>query len=302
METTNHMSKTKYRILLTGSNGQVGSEIRALLHSIPEFDFILTDRENLDLTKPREIHDFLKSNDHFHGIINCGAYTNVDLAEAEKEKAKLLNEDAAGILADYCKKKNAILIHFSTDYVYHPAHQHVNLEGDVCNPQSIYAKSKYKGEQRILESECKHVIIRTSWVYSRFGKNFVKTMLRLAKTHNELSIVSDQIGSPTHALDIAMITLELLRKLMTYPDADKWGIYNFSNLGFISWAEFAREIFHLKGISTPIRKIPSTDYPTPATRPLNSRMSKSKIADNFQVELKNWKNSLVEMLGLLENV
>ncbi|MCL4107375.1 UNVERIFIED_CONTAM: hypothetical protein GTU68_067286 [Idotea baltica] len=250
---------------------------------------IFVDRTELDITDSKAVHDRL-ADGHFSHLINCAAYTAVDKAESEPELCYKVNAEAAKNLAEACEKHNCILIHISSDYVYHPE-DNIPLDEDAsCSPKGVYAKSKLEGEEHIRNILREHLIIRTSWVYSSYGNNFLKTMLRLGKEKSELSIVNDQIGSPTYAEDIAKVILEIVRQ------GKNWGTYNFSNLGYTSWASFAAEIFRLQNLKVNIKEIPSIDYPTPAPRPLNSRLIKSKIADTFDLHLNHWKTSLKKCL------
>jgi dTDP-4-dehydrorhamnose reductase len=198
-------------------------------------------------------------------------------------------------LAKHCELTGSVLIHISSDYVYHPLDQNPINETDPCSPQGVYALTKLQGEEEVRRLLARHVIIRTSWVYSEAGHNFVKTMLRLSETKKTLRIVSDQIGSPTYALDLAEVIIKIITGPLHY------GTYNFSNLGYISWADFAEEIFKQANKEVEIQRITTEDYPTPAVRPLNSRLIKSKIADHYHISLKYWKYSLTKCLKEIDN-
>ena len=293
--------KRKVNILVTGAKGQLGSEIAAIHSAFNTYEFHFQDKKSLDITDPESLNNFFQQF-KVHYVINCAAYTNVDKAEKEEKLCNAINAEGPRNLATVCKENKARLIHISSDYVYNPLHDYVNTETEECNPQGIYAKSKLRGELNITENLAEHIILRTSWVYSSFGHNFVKTMLRLSETKQELSIVSDQIGSPTFAKDLANTIMEIIAKLENTNELSPfWGTYNYSNLGFISWAEFASAIFQLKKIKMSISAIPSSSYPTAAPRPFNSRLSKSKITETFSLSLKQWKKSLKKCLEEIDN-
>ena len=235
--------------------------------------------------------------------INCAAYTAVDKAETEKEAAFAINETGVRYLAEQCAQYNCHLIHLSTDYVYHSQQASPYLETDACNPQSVYAKSKYAGE-KALQQELEHWhIIRTSWVYGTAGHNFVKTMLRLGKERDALRIVFDQVGSPTFAEDLAKALLHLVQSLIAQPNLKQatTGVYNFSNEGVCSWYDFALSIFRIANISIRISPIRSSEYPTPAIRPSYSVMDKSKFKKTFAWDIPHWENALQRCLKTLSS-
>ncbi len=279
-------------ILVTGANGQLGNEIAEIATQFPTLNILFTGRNELNITDNEAVEKyFLKNNPQV--VINCAAYTSVDKAESEPELAKLVNVIATEYLAEACKLNDIPFIHISTDFVYDGKKTVPYLETDETNPIGIYAKTKLEGEQHALKIHKKTIIIRTSWVYSSFGNNFVKTMLRLGKEKPELNVVSDQIGSPTYARDLA----EALLKITLLCDALKpWGIYHFSNEGAISWFDFAKESLLLKGIETPVHAITTTQFPTPAQRPAYSVMSKEKIIKTFGIRPQPWKQSLENCL------
>ena len=234
-------------------------------------------------------------------MINCAAFTNVDNAENIPSIVHEVNVEGVRNLSFACKKYNSIMIQISSDYVYNSDLDPVYDEDSVCDPAGVYAKSKFDGEEivrSILES---HFILRASWVYSSFGHNFVKTMIRLGSERENLKIVNDQIGSPTYAGDLALTIVKIIEECTSGNDLTKFGTYNYSNLGFVSWAEFGKEIFTIKKINTKVIEIPSSEYPTIASRPLNSRMSKSKIADTFSINLIHWKKSLRKCIQEIDN-
>jgi dTDP-4-dehydrorhamnose reductase len=283
----------KQKILVTGAHGQLGKELKQLASSWPLFDFVFLSREDLP------IHDFELLRIAFKTYypqycINCAAYTAVDKAEEEKELAFRVNAEATGTLARVCKEYQANFIHISTDYVFNGTATTPYKEDSPVNPVSVYGASKLEGEKQALQFNPDTVIIRTSWVYSAFGKNFVKTMLRLLHEKKEINVVNDQTGSPTYAADIA----EAIMKIISPVNPRRWqpGIYNFSNEGIISWYDFAVVIKELSGADCKINPIPTSAYPTPAKRPAYSVFDKTKIQQTFGIELKGWKESLVVCL------
>jgi dTDP-4-dehydrorhamnose reductase len=285
-------------VLITGANGQIGRELQALQSEFPSIQFIPVDRAILDLSQSSEIERFLNETT-FDACINCAAYTAVDKAEQEQELAYSINADAAEQLAKICFTKGAAFVHYSSDYVYHNGIDRPLLETDSTTPKSVYAQSKLAGDLRVMAAHPEALVFRTSWVYSSFGHNFVKTMLRLGKERDLLRIVNDQIGTPTYARDIARMTLQLL--LRGWP-ANQGGIYNYSNEGVCSWYDFTKAIFDLTEISCKVEPIPSSDYPTPAARPHFSVLNKSKIKSAFGLDIPYWRDSLVECIELLNRI
>ncbi len=283
-------------ILITGSNGQLGNEIRVLSKKHPDFNFFFTDVAELDITDKAAIEHFVSENKISH-IINCAAYTAVDKAEEEKDLAYKINVEAVKNLALVSKAYNALLIHISTDYVYDGKNYKPYLESDPIAPQSHYAFTKAEAERAIREISGRAIIIRTSWLYSSFGKNFVKTMIKLGKERDQLSVVRDQIGTPTYALDLAEVSL----KFIADHQATEVEIYNFSNEGVCSWYDFAKEIMEIKNIDCKIIPIESKDYPTPAVRPFYSVFNKTKITQTLPIEIPHWKDSLKQCLNLLKD-
>ena len=286
---TNNLNQMN--ILVTGSNGQLGSEIRELSKDY-DYRFFFTNRSSLDITKPIDIRAYIVEN-NINAIINCAAYTAVDKAEEDKELANSINNIAVKNIAMLVNEFNIKLIHISTDYVFNGENFKPYNEDDITNPNSIYGSSKLDGENAIIEYNLKHsIIIRTSWVYSSFGNNFVKTMLRLGKEKEELGVIFDQIGTPTYARDLAKSILDILPKI----NNKKVVIYNYSNEGVLSWYDFAKEIMKMAKLECKINPIETFQYPTPASRPHYSLLNKSKIKKEFDIEIRYWKDSLDECL------
>jgi len=286
-------------ILVTGSTGQLGSEIHAISHNYPDYDFTFATREILDLGNLCKLEDFFDNNS-FDVIINCAAYTAVDKAEEEADLANTINHRGLSLLAKIAKKKNTALIHISTDYVFDGTNHKPYNEEDEVNPQSVYGRTKLDGEKALLNIEgLNAVIIRTSWVYSSFGNNFVKTMLRLGKERDELGVIFDQVGTPTYARDLAAALLQMLNdKCLMFNE--KVEIYNYSNEGVASWYDFAKAIFELSDINCDVKPIETTEYPTPATRPHYSLLNKAKIKNDSDLLIPYWKESLSRCLNIIE--
>ena len=275
-------------VLVTGSNGQLGNSIRRMGRSWPEYRFFFTDIEELDITKADDVKQFVDEHE-ISCIINAAAYTAVDKAEEEPEKANLINAGAVGILAACMKEANGLLIHISTDYVFNgEAHRPIN-EDDEPDPVSAYARSKWLGEQQIAETAPNAVIIRTSWLYSEYGNNFVKTMIRLGRERDELKVVCDQVGTPTYAGDLAGVILQLLPVWMKGASVS---IYHYSNEGVAGWYDFALSVHEFASIRCRVIPIETKDYPLPAKRPFYSLMSKAKIKKQFGIVIPHWRESL----------
>ena len=277
-------------VLVTGANGQLGQSLQFIALNYPEIQFVFCDSSKLDITNLNNIKQlFEQVKPDF--CINTAAYTAVDKAESEPEKAQLINVDGAKNLAKVCKKFDTVLLHISTDFVFEGTKNTPYSEEEITNPTGVYGQTKLDGEKAIQEIWHKHFIIRTSWVYSQFGNNFMKTMLRLASEREKLSVVNDQIGTPTNAADLA----EVLVKIMTEHsklNTEHFGIYHFSNEGQCSWYDFAKKIFELSNITINLEPIPTTSFPTPAKRPSYSVLNKSKIKSVFGVEVLSWEESL----------
>jgi len=279
----------KKKILVTGSNGQLGSEIQSLSKAYPQFDFIFTSSKELDITNELNVTVFFKENT-FDYCINCAAYTQVDEAEEAQELAFAVNVAGAQNLAQNCKQHDTVLIHISTDFVFDGTKNEPYTEGDLPDPTNYYGESKYQGELAIQKELEKYFIIRTSWLYGKNGHNFVKTMLRLAKEKSELNIVNNQFGIPTNTEDLAEFILFLINNTI-----DKYGIYHFSNSSDekVSWFDFAKEI--LKNTNTIVKGIPSKAYPTPAKRPADSTMDLAKVK-NLNFDTRTWKEALANYM------
>ncbi len=283
------------KILVTGANGQLGQCLQKISSQFEEFEFIFTDSETLDITNKEEVNDFFWQNAPDF-CINAAAYTAVDLAETDIEKAFLVNADGAENLAEACAENNAQFIHVSTDYVFDGENNLAYTEEDFTNPLGVYGASKLAGDELALEVNPCSVILRTSWVYSEFGKNFVKTMLSLFATKEELNIVADQFGQPTNANDLAEAIMKIIKSEKITP-----GIFNFSNLGRISWFDFAEKIAELSEAKIKLNAIETSQYPTPAKRPKNSVLDLDKISKTYAVPLKPWEESLEDCVQILQN-
>ena len=284
-------------VLVTGANGQLGQSIQFIANQYTNIQFIYTDYQELDITNFEScLTVFAKYKPQF--CINTAAYTAVDKAESESDKAHLINAVGPENLAKVCKEFNTILVHISTDFIFDGTSKVPYLETDIPNPKSIYGQTKLDGEIAIQKNWEKHFIVRTSWVYSQFANNFMKTMLRLASERDNLSVVNDQIGTPTNAVDLAEVLLKIITSYQT-ESHEVFGIYNFSNEGVCSWYDFAAAIFHQKGIEIDLKPIPTDSYPTPAKRPAYSVLDKTKIKKVFAIEIKDWKESLTVSLNHL---
>ena len=283
------------KILVTGANGQLGQCLQKISSQFEEFEFIFTDSETLDITNKEEVNDFFWQNAPDF-CINAAAYTAVDLAETEVEKAFLVNADGTENLAEVCAENNAQFIHVSTDYVFDGENNLAYTEEEFTNPLGVYGASKLAGDELALEVNPCSVILRTSWVYSEFGKNFVKTMLSLFATKQELNVVADQFGQPTNANDLAEAIMKIIKSEKITP-----GIFNFSNLGRISWFDFAEKIAELSDAKIKLNAIETSQYPTPAKRPKNSVLDLDKISKTYAVQLKPWEESLEDCVQILQN-
>lgn len=280
-------------ILITGCNGQLGNELQLLEKKYSEHTFFNTDVHELDITNAEAIDKFVSSN-NIDIIINCAAYTAVDKAESNKELCQVLNAEAPAYLAKAISKRNGWMIQVSTDYVFDGTKNTPYVETDSPCPNSVYGSTKLDGEKAV-EQACKNtMIIRTAWLYSSFGNNFVKTMMRLGKEKEELNVIFDQIGTPTYARDLAVAIMTAVEKGIVP------GIYHFSNEGVISWYDFTKAIHRLSGItSCHVRPIHTEEYPTAATRPHYSVLDKTKIKKTYGIEIPYWEDSLAECINIL---
>lgn len=284
-------------ILITGSNGQLGSELQVLAKQYQQHQFFFTDVAELDITDKTAIAAFVKEND-INAIINCAAYTAVDKAESEAAIADKINHFAVKNLAEVAKEYDCKLIHISTDYVFDGTNHQPYLETDIPNPKSVYGSTKLAGEQVMQQiNPMNSGIIRTSWVYSSFGANFVKTMLKLGAERDELKVISDQVGTPTYAADLAQVILKILPQLVN----EKVAIYHYTNEGVCSWYDFAQAIFEISQVDCNVTPITTAQYPTAAKRPQYSVLNKTKIKESYHVDIPYWRDSLEECLGEIGN-
>jgi len=283
-----------YNILVTGSNGQLGSEIREL-SPLFEYNFFFTQRDSLDISKLDELQEYVEQN-KIDVIVNCAAYTAVDKAESDEEAADIVNHLAVQKLAQISKENDIKLIHISTDYVFDGANFKPYVEEDITSPNGVYGKTKLDGEKAMLEINPENsIIIRTSWVYSSYGANFVKTMIRLGKEKESLGVIFDQVGTPTYARDLAKAILEIIPKIKN----QNVEIHNYSNEGVLSWFDFAKEIMRMAKLECKVNPIETKEYPTPAKRPHYSLLNKAKIKKEFDIAIPYWKDSLDECLKKL---
>jgi dTDP-4-dehydrorhamnose reductase len=279
------------KILITGANGQLGSEIRKSSDLFPDFSLVFTDLNELDITNPAAVEAML-ADEKPQWLINCAAYTAVDKAETEEETAWLINAVAPAILAEKSKAIGCRFVQISTDYVFDGKSYLPYVEEDEVCPTSVYGKTKLEGELISLTNNPETLVIRTSWLYSSFGNNFVKSMIRLGKERDKLNVIFDQIGSPTYAGDLAMAILEIIRKTESGESEFIAGTYHYSNEGVCSWYDFAIAIHQIYGISCSVNAIESKDYPSPVVRPPYSILNKSKIKSIFGIQIPYWRKSL----------
>jgi len=292
--------KIKSKILVTGGNGQLGKELREFSSLHTGLDFVFLSREELP------IHQFELVRNYFNTLkpaycINCAAYTAVDKAEAEKDLAFQINGEAVGVLAAICKEHNTKFIHISTDYVFNGEAAYPYTESFPTDPINVYGASKLEGEKQAIQLDPECIIIRTSWVYSSFGRNFVKTMMKLMSEKDEIKVIKDQLGSPTNAADLAETIFNIIA--LCHLQIYNWnpGIYNFTNEGIISWYDFAKAIKEITNSPCDVKPISTEEYPTPAKRPAYSVLDKTKIQNTFGIQLKNWNQSLENCIKKLQN-
>lgn len=287
------------KILVTGANGQLGSEIRLLAENYPQFVFLFTDIDTLDLTNKEEVERFVADNQCRY-VINCAAYTAVDKAEDDIAMAYKINRDAVGFIAQAAQKHRAVVIHVSTDYVFDGKGDRPYKESDPTSPQSVYGQSKLEGEE-LLRTLCpESIILRTAWLYSPFGNNFVKTMLRLGRERDSLNVVADQKGTPTCAGDLAKAILDIIGWVEEKENLPV-GIFHYSNLGETTWYDFTLKIHECAGIKgCRVNPVATSEYPTKAQRPQYSVLDKHKIQQTFQLQIPDWKDSLKKCISIIE--
>jgi len=292
----------KTTILVTGANGQLGQSLDKISSSYPDYQFTFVQRNELDLSQAQSIATYFQSH-QFDYIINCAAYTAVDKAEEENELAEQINYLAVKQLAEIVKAQQATLIHISTDYVFDGTQYRPYVENDTVSPQSVYGASKLKGEQALQAISPKGCIIRTSWVYSEFGKNFLKTMLMLGKQRDALNVIFDQVGTPTYATDLAQAIMQIVSTDSVSNSLEKsLETYHFSNEGVCSWYDFSQAIFTLAELKCALSPIETKDYPTPAKRPHYSVLNKAKIKQDYALNIPYWRESVqVCLTALLQN-
>ena len=286
----------KKKLLITGANGQLGMEFRDLEKQYSQFHFLFVTKNELPINDFIAIEKFFKKN-QIDACINCAAYTAVDKAETEKALAFQINGEAVGNLAKVCKINNIQFIHFSTDYVFDGNATIAYKETNNTNPVNLYGESKLRGEQLAIQNNEQSIIIRTSWVYSSHGKNFVKTMLRLMNEKESIGVVNDQYGSPTYAADLAEATLKIISEIKWQP-----GIYHYCNKGIINWYRFAEEIKKLTGSHCIVNPISTDGYPTPAARPQYSALDTNKIMETYNLLIPKWEISLEKCISLIQKL
>lgn len=282
------------KVLVTGAHGQLGNELNFVSSLLESHSFTFVSRQDLDISDEVAIRNLFAAH-KFEVLINAAAYTAVDKAEADSDNAYKINRDAVGVLAAVCKEHGCKFIHISTDFVFEGNQAHPLKEDDAVNPTGVYGDSKLAGEELAIGNNPDTLIIRTSWVYSSFGNNFVKTILRLCKERESLNVVFDQVGTPTYARDLAQAIIDIIQQ----PDW-KPGIYHYSNEGVASWYDFAVAICDIAGLKTKLGPIESYQYPTPAVRPKYSVLNKKKFKDTFGIQVPYWRDSLVECMDLLK--
>ena len=275
-------------ILVTGANGQLGNSIRRLAAGYPQYAFVFTDVDTLDICDAQAVNAFVKEKQVDY-IINCAAYTAVDKAEDDEALCLRINRDAVRNLGEAARMAGARVIHVSTDYVFDGEGTRRWEPEDERHPLNVYGQTKYEGELAVQNTLEKYFIVRISWVFGVNGKNFIKTMLNLGKTHDHLTVVNDQFGSPTYTYDLARLLVDMIL-------TDKYGIYHATNEGICNWYEFACEIFRQAGMKVDVAPVPASEYPTKAKRPENSRMSKAKLTENGFVRLPSWQDALERYL------
>jgi dTDP-4-dehydrorhamnose reductase len=281
-------------ILITGAKGQLGNELRVASGKYFGYDFVFTDVDELDITDAHKTRDFIHTRKP-DWIINCAAYTQVDKAEGDEKNAMLINAGAVRNIASVIKDTTCRFIHISTDYVFEGNSNVPYTESSLTNPLTVYGRSKLEGEKAALAHHAT-MVIRTSWLYSSFGQNFVKTIIRLAGERDKIKVVSDQIGTPTYAADLADAILSIISGVIRHQNAFNSGIYHYSNEGICSWYDFASAIIEEMGLKCEIIPIPTSEYPTAAKRPVYSVLDKAKIKENYSLNIPNWRTGLQRCL------
>ncbi|MCB0381864.1 MAG: dTDP-4-dehydrorhamnose reductase [Psychroserpens sp.] len=279
------------KVLVTGGDGQLGTCLKAFKDKYNNIEFLFTNRLELDITQEEEVSNFFNLN-KFDWCVNCAAYTAVDAAESDTDNANKINVFGAKNLAEACQKHKTKIIHVSTDFVFDGQHNQAYKEDAITNPLGVYGLTKLKGEQELIQKNPNHFIIRTSWLYSEYNHNFMKTMLRLATERDELNIVSDQIGTPTYARDLAEVIIHIITQ-----DSTSYGIYHYSNEGVASWYDFAKAIFEINNNQITVNPVPTAAFPTPSRRPHFSVLSKTKIKETFSLTIPYWRDSLKDALS-----
>jgi dTDP-4-dehydrorhamnose reductase len=287
-------------ILVTGSNGQLGSEIKDLEVNFTNFNFFFMDLPELDICNSSQLDIFIKEN-NINTVINCAAYTAVDKAEEDAENAERVNSMGVSNLVNALEKVNGKLIHISTDYVFDGNHFLPYKESDAISPIGVYGETKRAGELAVINSAIDSIVIRTSWLYSSYGNNFVKTMLRLGSEKENLGVIFDQVGTPTYARDLAKTCLEILCGDSSVDISKNGSLYHYSNEGVASWYDFAISIMELGVKNCKVNPIQTKDYPTLAKRPQYSVLNKSKIKTDFKIEIRYWRDSLKDCIEKIKN-
>jgi dTDP-4-dehydrorhamnose reductase len=288
------------RVLITGSNGQLGSEIKELAANYKKIDFFCKDLPDLDICNFNLLQSFITEN-NINAVINCAAYTAVDKAEEDAEIAERVNSMGVSNLVNALDKVNGKLIHISTDYVFDGDHFSPYKESDPVNPIGVYGETKRAGELAVINSDIDSIVIRTSWLYSSYGNNFVKTMLRLGNEKENLGVIFDQVGTPTYARDLAKTCLEILAGANSVKISKDGNLYHYSNEGVASWYDFAISIMELGGENCKVKPIQTKDYPTLAKRPQYSVLNKFKIKTDFKIEIPYWRDSLKDCIEKIKN-
>lgn len=291
---------TNPTILVTGAKGQLGQCFQHLAGEYPQWNFQFVDIDELDITNRAAVFNFFKKNTP-QWCINCAAYAAVDKAENDAALARRVNVNGARNLAEACAQHQAMLIHFSTDYVYHTKQNAPYRESDSASPKGVYARTKLAGDQAVLKANPEAMIFRTSWLFAPYGHNFVRTILHFGAEQQALNVVYDQLGSPTYAPDLAAMVLQLVQKVegKKLDRSALAGIWHYSNEGVCSWYDFAKAVIDIKGLQCKINPIETKDYPLPAPRPPFSVLNKAKLKTAFGVEIPHWRDSLARCLAML---